>query len=52
VDRGCRQIREDATRIRYGVLDLNFDSFHLPRHRALRSLELFRAEVLPRLRAD
>jgi len=43
-------IGQEAERIGYGVLDLSFDAFHLPHDRALRSLELFGTEVLPRLR--
>ncbi|HEX3691222.1 MAG TPA: LLM class flavin-dependent oxidoreductase [Solirubrobacteraceae bacterium] len=50
-DTVARQIGEDARRIGYGVLDLNFDSFHLPHDHALHSLELFGTEVLPQLRA-
>lgn len=49
-DTVARQILASAHEIGYGVLDLNFDSFHLPHDRALRSLELFGAEVLPQLR--
>lgn len=51
-DTVVRQIREDAKRIGYGVVDLNFDSFHLPHERALHSLELFGTEVLPQLHAS
>ena len=47
----AHQIREDAKRIGYGVLDLNFDSFHPPHDRALHSLELFGTEALPQLQA-
>ena len=50
-DTVARQIREDAKRIGYGVLDLNCDSFHLPHDHALHSLELFGTEVLPQLHA-
>jgi alkanesulfonate monooxygenase SsuD/methylene tetrahydromethanopterin reductase-like flavin-dependent oxidoreductase (luciferase family) len=49
-DTVAAQIRADADRIGYGVLDLSFDSFHLPHEQAMASLELFGREVLPQLR--
>jgi alkanesulfonate monooxygenase SsuD/methylene tetrahydromethanopterin reductase-like flavin-dependent oxidoreductase (luciferase family) len=49
-DTVAAQIRADAERIGYGVLDLSFDSFHLPHEQAMASLELFGREVLPQLR--
>lgn len=49
-DTVAAQIRADAERIGYGVLDLSFDAFHLPHAEAMASLELFGREVLPQLR--
>jgi alkanesulfonate monooxygenase SsuD/methylene tetrahydromethanopterin reductase-like flavin-dependent oxidoreductase (luciferase family) len=49
-DTVAAKIRAQAQVIGYGVLDFSFDSFHLPHDKALRSLELFGAEVLPQLR--
>jgi alkanesulfonate monooxygenase SsuD/methylene tetrahydromethanopterin reductase-like flavin-dependent oxidoreductase (luciferase family) len=50
-DKVAAAILADANRIGYGVLDLNFDSFHLPHAKAVESLRLFGTEVLPQLHA-
>ena len=50
-DTVARQIRERSEQIGYGILDYAFDAFHLPHDKAVRSLELFGREVLPRLKS-
>jgi alkanesulfonate monooxygenase SsuD/methylene tetrahydromethanopterin reductase-like flavin-dependent oxidoreductase (luciferase family) len=50
-DTVARQIRAEAQRIGFGVLDLSHDAFWLPHELGLRSLERFGREVLPQLTA-
>jgi len=49
-DTVARQVREASERIGYGVCDFIFTGHLLPHEKALRSLELFGAEVVPQLR--
>jgi alkanesulfonate monooxygenase SsuD/methylene tetrahydromethanopterin reductase-like flavin-dependent oxidoreductase (luciferase family) len=46
----ARKMREQAELIGYGISDLIFTADRLPHEKAVRSLELFGQEVIPRLR--